>query len=71
MLFRSYFVGISDATSDIGKVGYHEAITMYSTPLTIYSGVNNPIKISCMNSDQKLINVSNVDIQCGLFYWID
>ena len=63
----AYFVGISDATSDIGKVGYHEAITMYSTPLTIYSGVNNPIKISCMNSDQKLINVSNVDIQCGLF----
>jgi hypothetical protein len=40
---------------------------MYSNPLSIYSGVNNPIKIQCLNSDQKRINVSNVSIQCGLF----
>jgi len=65
----AYIVGISDATSGIGVVGYNEVRTVYSTPLVLYSGVNNPIKIQCLNSDQKRINLanSNVAIQCGLF----
>jgi hypothetical protein len=63
----AYIVGFSSATEGIGIVGYNEVRTVYSTPLVIYSGVNNPIKIQCLNSDQKRINVSNANIQCGLF----
>ena len=63
----AYIVGISDATSGIGVVGYNEVRTVYSTPLVIYSGTSNPIKIQCLNSDQKRIDVSNIAIQCGLF----
>jgi len=40
---------------------------MYANPIKLYSGVNNPIKIQCMNTDQKKIDVSNVTIQLGLF----
>ncbi|VVC05093.1 Uncharacterised protein [uncultured archaeon] len=40
---------------------------MYSIPLTIYTGVNNLIRVSCLNPDQKNIDVSNLSIQFGLF----
>jgi hypothetical protein len=63
----AYIVGISDASSGIGIVGYNEVRTVYSTPITLYTGVLNPIKIQCLNSDQKRIDVSNIAIQCGLF----
>ena len=63
----AYIVGISDATSGIRTVGYNEAKTVYSVPLKIFSGISNPIKIQCLNSDQKRINVSNANIQVGLF----
>lgn len=63
----AYIVGFSNETSGIGLVGYNEVKTVYSVPLSIYSGVNNPIKIQCLNSDQKKINVSNANIQVGVF----
>lgn len=64
---RAQIVGISNANSGVGLVGWNEERVVYSVPIQLYSGVNNPIKISCLNSDQKAINVSNVDIQVGLF----
>ena len=64
---QAYIVGISNAAEGIGLVGYNNYTDVYSTPITLYSGVNNPIKISCLNSDQKPINVSNINIQVGLF----
>ena len=64
---RAQIVGFSNANTGIGLIGYNEDRVMYSTPLQLFSGVNNPVKISCLNSDQKRINVSNVNIQCGLF----
>lgn len=64
---QAYIVGISSVTSDVGLVGYNEAKVVYSIPLKLYSGVTNPIKVSCLNSDQKTVNVSTVNIQCGLF----
>jgi hypothetical protein len=63
----AFIDGFNSATTGIGVVGYNEAVPVFSTPLTIYSGINNPIKISCLNSDQKPINVSNANIQAGLF----
>ena len=60
-------VGFSDQDTGIGLIGYNNYKSVYSTPITLYSSVNNPIKIQCLNSDQKAINVSNISIQCGLF----
>ena len=48
-------------------IGADQGVAVYSTPISLYSGVNNPIKIQCLNSDQKRIDVSNVTIQLGLF----
>jgi len=42
-------------------------ITMYSIPVSLYSGVNNPVQIFCLNSDQKKIDVSNLSVQMSLF----
>jgi hypothetical protein len=64
---RAQIVGFSNANSGIALVGYNEDKVVYSVPLKLYSGVNNPIKIICLNSDQKYINVSNANIQVGLF----
>jgi len=64
---RAQIVGFSSSTFGVGLVGYNEDRIVYSTPLQLFSGVSNPIKIVCLNSDQKPVNVSNVDIQCGLF----
>jgi hypothetical protein len=49
------------------NIGWNQETIVYSNPLTIFSGVNNPIKIQCLNSDQKRVDVSNVSIQAGLF----
>lgn len=62
----AYIVGLSDITNN-GVISCNEVRTVYSIPVVLYSGVNNPIKIQCLNSDQKRINVTNVAIQCGLF----
>jgi hypothetical protein len=64
---RAQIVGFSSANAGIGLIGYNEDRIVYSTPLTLYSGVNNPVKIVCLNSDQKSINVEAVSIQLGLF----
>jgi hypothetical protein len=64
---RAQIVGFSSANAGIGLIGYNEDRIVYSTPLTLYSGVNNPVKIVCLNSDQKSINVEAVSIQVGLF----
>ena len=50
-----------------GNVGQNEATIMYSNPIKLYTGVENPIKLRCLNSDQQAIDVSNVSIQVGLF----
>ena len=50
-----------------GNIGYNQGVAVYSTPVSLYSGTNNPIKIQCLNSDQKRINVSNVTVQLGVF----
>lgn len=49
------------------NIAEYSEVFMYSNPIVIYTGVNNPIKITCLNSDQKKIDVSNVSIQFGLF----
>ena len=41
---------------------------MYSRPVKMYSGLNNPIKILCFNQDQKLVDISNTAIQFNVFY---
>ena len=64
---RAQIVGFSSVTTGIGLVGYNEDRIVYSTPLQLFSGVSNPVKIVCLNSDQKPVDVSNVSIQCGLF----
>jgi len=42
---------------------------MYSNPITLYGGVNNLIKVQCLNSDQQYLNLSNANItvQAGIF----
>jgi len=40
---------------------------MYSRPIKIYTGINNPIKIICLNDDEKLIDVSGLSIQINVF----
>ena len=55
-----YLPGITDT-------GWDEVTAVYATPIKLYSGVNNPIKIRCLNTDQQQINVSNLSIQIGLF----
>jgi len=52
---------------DSSYIHHNAEVFVYSTPITIYSGCNNPIKIQCLNSDQKRINISNISIQLGVF----
>jgi hypothetical protein len=52
---------------DSDYVHHNAEVFVYSTPITLYSGVNNPIKIQALNSDQKRIDVSNIAVQFGLF----
>lgn len=40
---------------------------VYSRPITIFKGVQNKIKLWCLNTDQKPINISNVSLTCNLF----
>jgi hypothetical protein len=66
---KSYFIPqkIYATFTGISNICDVQEKTVYSTPLKIYSGVNNPIKIRCLNSDQQTINISNVNIQLGVF----
>jgi len=66
---KSYFE-LNHITAQVvgfGNVGYNSWCQVYSTPIALYSGVYNPIKIQCLNSDQKTIDVSNVTVQLGVF----
>jgi hypothetical protein len=45
----------------------NEGHAVYSNPIQLYNSVNNPIRILCLNSDQKKVNVSNITVQAGLF----
>ena len=66
---KSYFEKNHVRAQVVGfdQIGNNSEKFVYSTPITLYSGVNNPIKIQCLNSDQKSINVADVTIQAGLF----
>lgn len=66
---RSYFYPnqILAQLVGIGNIGQNEECVVYSTPISLFAGVFNPIKIQCLNSDQKRIDVSNVSIAVSLF----
>lgn len=53
--------------TDINSDRREEENVVYSNPIQLYSGVNNPIRIFCLNSDQKFIDASNISIQAGIF----
>lgn len=40
---------------------------MYSKPIKIYIGINNPIKILCLNDDQKAVDITGLSIQLNVF----
>lgn len=68
---KAYFedenIKITAQVVDSSYVHHNSEVVVYSVPITIYKNVNNPIKIQCLNSDQKRINVANVSIQLGVF----
>lgn len=53
---KSYFVPqkIRATFVGIGNICDVQEKTVYSAPIKLYSGVNNPIKIKCLNSIKKL-----------------
>jgi len=70
MEIKSYFEWsqLSVVFADFGNItAFNEGSPMYSSPIKLYSGVTNPIKIRCLDSDQKRVNVSNITIQTALF----
>ncbi len=74
-ILKTYFendnLQIFAQLADIGTftVGSYplENKIVYSNKLALYTGVNNPIRIQCLNSDQQRVNTSNVTVQVGLF----
>lgn len=52
---------------DPGSSFITEWHNVYSRPITLFKGVDNPIKLWNLNTDQKPINISNISLTCNLF----
>jgi hypothetical protein len=53
--------------SSESSYSFKEESIMYTNPIKLYSGVDNPIKVRCLDSEQKRVNVSNMTIQLNIF----
>lgn len=52
----------------INQLGYDtEWRQVYSREITAFQGVNNPVKITFLNTDQKTANIANLTISVNLF----
>lgn len=71
MTIKAYFEGekikIIAQIVDSSYVYHNSEVVVYSVPIVLYKNVSNPIKIQCLNSDQKRVDVSNIAIQLGVF----
>jgi hypothetical protein len=68
LLIRTYFeethVRAQIVIND--SIGPNTENVVYSAPISIYQGVNNPIKLFCLNSDQQYLNLSNANVTVQL-----
>ena len=53
--------------ADVNPMIHEEYRQVYARSVKLYQGVYNPVKILCLNTDQKPIDVTNSSIQFSLF----